>query len=47
MTLTIEETKERLHKMAENSVIKREAFGVEGDNQEFITLVNALKFLGE
>ena len=46
MKLTLEETKERLHKMAETSVKKREAIGVEGDNPEYITLINALAYLG-
>lgn len=45
MKLTLKETKERLHKMSENSLKKREAHGVEGENLEFITLVNALVYL--
>ena len=45
MTLTLEETMDGLHKMAENSVAKREAFGIDGENKDFIILVNALKFL--
>ena len=46
MTLTLEETKERLHNMAETNLAKRDAFGVEGDNPEYVTLVNALAYLG-
>ena len=46
MKLTLEETKQRLHELAENNLQKREAIGVEGDNPEYITLVNALAYLG-
>lgn len=46
MKLTLEETKDRLHKLAEDSVKRREAHGIEGENLEFITLVNALRYLG-
>ena len=46
MKLTIEETKQRLHELAENNLRKREDIGVEGDNPEYITLINALAYLG-
>lgn len=46
MKLTLEQTKERLHKLAEDNLAKREAFGVEGENPEYITLINALVYLG-
>ena len=46
MKLTLEETKRRLHELAENNLKKREAIGVEGDNPEYVTLVNALAYLG-
>ena len=43
--MTKQETIEALHKMAENSVKKREALGIEGENKEFQILVYALKYL--
>lgn len=46
MKLTLEETKKRLKEMAENNLRKRKAFGVEGDNPDYITLINALSYLG-
>ena len=46
MKLTLEETKERLEQLAENNLRKREAIGIEGDNPEYITLINALAYLG-
>jgi hypothetical protein len=46
MKLTIEETKERLEKLAEDNIKKREEHGIEGDNPEYVTLVNALAYLG-
>lgn len=46
MKLTLEETKTRLEKLAENNLRKRELAGIEGDNPEYITLVNALAYLG-
>ena len=46
MKLTLEQTKQRLHDLAENNLRKREAIGVEGDNPEYITLINALAYLG-
>ena len=46
MKLTLEQTKQRLHDLAEENLRKREAIGVEGDNPEYITLVNALAYLG-
>ena len=46
MELTLEETKQRLHELAENNLRKREAIGIEGDNPEYITLINALVYLG-
>ena len=46
MKLTLEETKKRLHELAESNLRKREAFGVEGENPEYITLINALLYLG-
>ena len=46
MKLTLEETKQKLHELAENNLRKREAFGVEGENPEYVTLVNALAYLG-
>ena len=46
MKLTLEETKQRLHELAENNLRKREAIGIEGDNPEYITLINALIYLG-
>lgn len=46
MKLTLEETKERLHELAENNLRRREAIGIEGDNPEYVTLVNALAYLG-
>lgn len=46
MKLTLEETEQRLHQMAESNLRKREAIGVEGDNPEYITLINALAYLG-
>lgn len=46
MKLTLEETKQRLHELAENNLRKREAIGIEGDNPEYITLINALLYLG-
>ena len=46
MKLTLEETKQRLHELAENNLQKREAIGVEGDNPEYVTLINALAYLG-
>ena len=45
MKLTLEETKQRLHDMAENNIKKREAFGVDGDNSDYITLINAILHL--
>ena len=45
MRLTLEETKKRLQDMAEENIRKREAFGVEGDNPEYVTLVNARNYL--
>ena len=46
MKLTLEETKKRLHKLAEDNLAKRQAEGVEGDNPEYVTLVNAILHLG-
>ena len=46
MKLTLEQTKQRLHELAENNLRKREAIGVEGDNPEYVTLINALAYLG-
>ena len=46
MKLTLEETKQRLHDLAENNLRRREAIGVEGDNPEYVTLINALAYLG-
>ena len=46
MKLTLEETKQRLHELAENNLRKRQAIGIEGDNPEYITLINALAYLG-
>ena len=46
MKLTLEETKERLEQLAENNLRKREAIGIEGENPEYITLINALAYLG-
>jgi PHD/YefM family antitoxin component YafN of YafNO toxin-antitoxin module len=46
MKLTLEETRQRLHELAENNLRKREAIGVEGDNTEYVTLINALAYLG-
>jgi len=46
MRLTIEETKERLEKMAENNLKRREAIGIDGENLEYITIINALAYLG-
>ena len=46
MDLTLEETKQQLLDMAENNLKRREAIGVEGDNPEYITLINALVYLG-
>ena len=46
MKLTLEETKQRLQKLAEDNLAERQARGVEGDNPEYITLVNALAYLG-
>ena len=44
MKLTLEETKKRLHDMAENNLRKRETIRIEGDNPEYITLINALLY---
>ena len=46
MKLTLEETRQQLRDMAENNLKRREAIGVEGDNPEYITLINALAYLG-
>ena len=46
MKLTLEETRQQLRDMAENNLKRREAIGVEGDNPEYVTLVNALAYLG-
>ena len=46
MKLTIEETKERLNKLAQDSMDKWEEIGETGEKPEFITLVNALAYLG-
>ena len=46
MKLTLEETRQQLRDMAENNLRRREAIGVEGDNPEYITLINALAYLG-
>ena len=46
MKLTLEETRQQLRDMAENNLRKREAIGIEGDNPEYITLINALAYLG-
>lgn len=46
MKLTLEETRQQLRDMAENNLRRREAIGVEGDNPEYITLINALAHLG-
>ena len=46
MKLTLEETKQRLQDMAEENIKRREAFGGDGENPEYITLINALAYLG-
>lgn len=45
MLLTKEETIERLKKMADNNIAKREAHGIDGENPDFITLTHALAYL--
>ena len=46
MKLTLEETRQQLRDMAENNLKRREAIGIEGENPEYITLINALAYLG-
>lgn len=41
LKLTLEETLERIHKMAENNIKERENNGIRGENPDFITLWNA------
>ena len=44
--LTLEETKKRIEKMLDDNLAQRQAIGVEGDNPEYVTLINALAHLG-
>ena len=46
MKLTKQEVIQGLEKMAEDNLARRQAFGVEGENPEYVTLVNALAYLG-
>lgn len=46
MKLTKQEVIKGLEKMAEDNLARREAFGVEGENPEYVVLVNALVLLG-
>ena len=43
--LTKAETIDRLTKMMDDNIARREAYGIEGYNPDYITLANAIRYI--